>query len=69
MKTSPRKNSGSPIPIRFSEEDEALLRKLKQITGLSVSNIVHRSVRYATPRFFDGRISLLTLKDNNNKEN
>jgi hypothetical protein len=61
------KATGSPIPIRFAEEDEVLLRKLQQLTGLAVSNLIRRSVRYATPRFIDGRVNLLTLQEQSSK--
>jgi hypothetical protein len=66
MKNVP-KTTGSPIPIRFAEEDEVLLRKLQQLTGLAVSNIIRRAVRYATPRFVDGRVNLLTLQEQSSK--
>jgi hypothetical protein len=63
MKTTHPTASGSPIPIRFAPGDEVMLRQLKEFTGISISNIIRRAVRYATPRFMDGRVNLLTLQE------
>jgi hypothetical protein len=63
MKSPHLAATGTPIPIRFAQEDEALLRELKSLTGISISNLIRRAVRYATPRFYDGRINLLTLQE------
>jgi hypothetical protein len=49
--------------VRFTVEDEALLRQLYALSGLSMSQIIRRSVHYMVPRFLDGRINLLTLQE------
>ena len=52
-----------PRPIRFTPEDEVLLGQLKELTGISISSIIRRSVNYAAPRFLDGSVNLLTLQE------
>jgi hypothetical protein len=38
-------SKGRPIPAKFDPPEERLLRDLKRRTGLSVSEIIRRSVR------------------------
>jgi hypothetical protein len=38
-------SKGDPIPAKFDPPEERLLRDLKRRTGLSVSEIIRRSVR------------------------
>jgi hypothetical protein len=56
--------NGYPIPIRFAAEDEIMLHRLKELTGIPISSLIRRSVCYAVPRFIDGRVDLFSLNDN-----
>ena len=61
MKTEPEKTSKSPTPVRFSAEEEGQLRSLKEKTGLNLSELVRRAVRFATPKFLSGEVDVATL--------
>jgi hypothetical protein len=51
----------SPTPVRFSKDEEKQLRKLKEKTGLNLSELIRRAVRFATPKFMSGEINVATL--------
>lgn len=48
----------SPTPVRFSAQDDKQLRDLHMQTGLSLSEIVRRAVRYAAPKFISGKVNI-----------
>ena len=50
--------SGNPIPIRFTEEDEVLLERLRERTGLTTPSILRLALRA-----LDGRETLLRSND------
>lgn len=45
MKTNPSHPKAHPLPIRFGAGEEKFLHEAAQTTGLSVSELVQRSVR------------------------
>lgn len=61
MKNTSEKSSKSPTPVRFSDEDEISLQDLKKLTGLSLSELVRRAVRFAAPKFLTGEVNVATL--------
>lgn len=54
----PRVSLPSPIPVRFCENEAREVRQLKDQTGLSLSEIVRRAVRYAAPKFLSGKANI-----------
>jgi len=54
--------TGDPIPTRYEETEERLLRQLKQITGLPLGSIVSRAAKFALPKFASGEVNILTLE-------
>jgi hypothetical protein len=61
-KSKPKLTS-SPYPVRFILKEEEQLLRLREISGLSMSEIIRRAMRYMLPRFLDGRVNLITLQD------
>lgn len=57
---------GKLFPVRFEPEDEQLICRLRDLTGLRMNQIIVKAVRYGLPRFFDGRINILTLQEERN---
>lgn len=61
MRKSPKNSKAlpmTPIPVRFSKQDDKQLRSLQTQTGISLSEIVRRAVRYAAPKFLSGKVNI-----------
>ncbi len=54
--------SNSPMPVRFSDGEETTLRDLKERTGLTLAELIRRSVRFAGPKFLSGEVNVATLE-------
>lgn len=54
--------TGNPIPTKFDQAEEKLIRDLGKMTGLPLAQIIKRAGRYALPKFASGEIDILTLK-------
>lgn len=50
-----------PIPTRFDEAEDKLIRKINAQTGLSMAEIIRRSVRFAGPKFDKGEVNILDV--------
>jgi hypothetical protein len=53
----------APIPVRFKKDEVDLVLQLQELTNLSRSDLVRRACRYTFPRFLQGKVDILTLKD------
>lgn len=50
-----------PIPTRFDEAEDKLIRKINAQTGLSMAEIIRRSVRFAGPKFESREVNILDV--------
>jgi hypothetical protein len=50
-----------PIPTRFDEAEDKLIRKINAETGLSMAEVIRRSVRFAGPKFDNGEVNILDI--------
>jgi hypothetical protein len=50
-----------PIPTRFDEAEDKLIRKINAQTGLSMAEIIRRAVRFVGPKFDNGEINILNV--------
>ncbi len=53
----------SAVPVRFDDTDRDLIQTLQQRTGLSAADIVRRAVRFAGPKFRDGKANIGDLTE------
>lgn len=61
--SAPPPLTGKPIPTRFDETEETLLRQIAKVTGLAVGQVIKRAARFALPKFASGEVNILTLTD------
>lgn len=54
---------GEPIPTRFDDAEDRLIRDLNRLTGLPMAEIIRRAGRFALPKFASGRVNILTLAE------
>ncbi len=56
-----RDKKTDPIPTRFDVPEDTLIRKINESTGLSMAEVVRRSVRFAGPKFVSGEVNILDV--------
>ncbi len=64
MKPSPPEKANAtkpPATVRFSEDEDGILRKLMKMTGMNLSELVKRAVRFSGPKFLSGEVDVATL--------
>lgn len=50
---------GDPIPTRYDEPEDKLIRDLSADTGIAMAEIVRRAGRLALPKFMSGEANIL----------
>jgi hypothetical protein len=56
-----RDKKSDPIPTRFDGPEDEMIREMHSATGLSMAEIIRRSVRFAGPKFRSGEINILDI--------
>lgn len=51
-------SKSSPVPVRLEKDEKKVIKVLAKQSGLSVSEVLRRAVRYAAPRFLSGEAPL-----------
>jgi len=51
-----------PIPVKFEQEEDELIRGIHDLTDLSLNEIVRRAGRFALPLFATGKVDIANVR-------